>query len=142
MAYCTLSDLTTRYGEREILQLSDRSNSGEIDTDVVNGAIVDASALIDGYLADGGYSLPLGSTPQVIRHHCCQIVRYLLYDDLRPETVEDNWQSSIHYLERLADGRSKLSSDLGVTQDSAVSATAAPDRTLVFDSDTWDKLVT
>lgn len=138
MGYCTQADLETRYGSREIQQLTDRERTGEIDSAVVNQAIADASAMVDGFLEDGGYNVPLSPTPTVIRHHCCQIARYLLYEDHATPTVEDNYQASMMYLQRVAEGKSKLGESTGVTQGEAIGNTAAPTITRIFDDDLWD----
>jgi len=50
MSYCTLQDLRDRYGDDEIIQLTDRANIGTIDQTVVDRAIADADGEIDGFV--------------------------------------------------------------------------------------------
>lgn len=60
MPYANLSGLTARYGQHMLVDLTDRAlpPTGQIDVDVVQAALEDTDALIDGYLA-GRYALPL-----------------------------------------------------------------------------------
>jgi len=107
--YCTQQELVTRYGETELIQLTDREALlGAIDTTVLNAAIADASAEIDAYLLDGGYALPLTNVPQTLLRHACQITRYYLYDGVRPEQVQRDYQESIRWLERVASGQVRM----------------------------------
>jgi hypothetical protein len=60
MAYATLNDLVARYGERELIQLTDLVNMppSAIDADRVQIALDDASAVVDSYVGQV-YALPL-----------------------------------------------------------------------------------
>ena len=131
MAYCTVDDLVTRYGEREIIQRTDRERTGEIDTDVAEQAIADAGEEIDGFLQDGGYSVPIDPVPYRIARTACSLARYFLYDDGRPEPVQQEYDKAISFLERVARGTVKLSDEIkdGGSQQPAVSA-----RTQVYGS--------
>lgn len=57
--YANREDMVRAFGERECVSLTDRSYTGQIDDDVLNGALTQASAEIDGYLC-GRYPVPLG----------------------------------------------------------------------------------
>lgn len=82
MPYTTAQEMIQRYGEDELAELTDRDGSaGGIDQDVLDRAIADASAMIDGYLRAAGYAVPLDPAPELIRRLCADISRYLLYDD-------------------------------------------------------------
>ena len=48
--YANREDMVRAFGERECVSLTDRNYTGQIDDDVLNGALVQASAEIDGYL--------------------------------------------------------------------------------------------
>ena len=65
--YATLDQLTERFGERMLVQLTDRASppAGTVDADVVARALADTAAVIDGYLA-GRYVLPLAQTPPLL----------------------------------------------------------------------------
>lgn len=134
MPYCTQQDLVVRYGELELIQLTDREGLlGAIDSAVLNAALSDASAEIDGYLRDGGYALPLTQVPQTLTRHACQMARHYLYDGPRPDQVQKDYQESLRWLERVAAGQVRL------TESRTDPRCAAGTRTLVyggaFDSD-------
>jgi len=101
--YATLQDLIDRFGEREILLLTDRENTGQIMAGLVDRALSDGSAAIDGYLG-GRYKLPLESVPVRLVRVCCDITRYYLYDDHPPEAVTQLYRDSMDWLRALAKG--------------------------------------
>lgn len=110
MSYCTLTDLTSRYGTGEITQLTDRDHTGAIDTAVADRAIADAAGEIDGYLRQGGYDLPLASVPAVLTAYACDIARYRLYDQVADEVVVMRYKAAIRFLRDLAAGSAALDS--------------------------------
>lgn len=103
MAYCTQQDMTDRYGEEELIQLTDRSQTGDIDTAVLGAAIDDATATIDAYLGTR-YTLPLAAVPTVLKRICCDIARYLLHGNAAPDTVADRHSAAIEFLQAVAKG--------------------------------------
>jgi phage gp36-like protein len=107
MTYATQADLTDRFGELELAQLTDRTNGAVIDTVVLGRALADADAEIDSYLATR-YTLPLASTPVVITRLACDMTRYRLYDDGMHETVRVRYQDAVSLLKRLASGDVQL----------------------------------
>lgn len=80
MPYATQQDLVDRFGEEELIQLTDRTNIpvSAIDPVVVERAIEDASALIDGYLQKV-LALPLAVVPPVLVKSAADIARYYLH---------------------------------------------------------------
>lgn len=80
MGYCTKQDLIDRFGERELIQLTDRTNTPvtTIDDTVVDRAIADASAFADGYLSKV-YTLPFVDVPEVLTKLAADIARFNLY---------------------------------------------------------------
>jgi len=107
MSYCSSDDLVTRFGSTEIIQLSDRDNSGEINEAVVEQAITDASAEIDGYLSSQ-YDLPLDETPALLNLYACDIARYRLFEDGAYDTVIERYNIALRYLRDIASGKVKL----------------------------------
>lgn len=105
--YCTRADLITRFGEAEIVQLSDRAHSGAIDDAVVSQAIADAAAEIDGYLA-GRYPLPLTDIPPLLNLYACDIARYRLFEDGAYEQVVERYNTALRYLRDVASGKVQL----------------------------------
>lgn len=107
MPYCTQSDLATRFGAAELIQLTDRANTGTADAAVIAQAIADASAEIDGYL-EGAYALPLAVVPVNLTRIACDLARYRLYENQPTETVSERYKAGVRYLELVAQGKISL----------------------------------
>lgn len=107
MAYCTLQDLLDRGYAVELLQLCDPEKLGEIDEVIVNRAIDDATADIDGYLA-GRYELPLTIDISTLKQKACDVTRFYLQSKKPTESVQKRYDAVIRYLEQVANGKIKL----------------------------------
>lgn len=107
MPYATQSDIISRFGEQELIEQTDRAGTGIVDAAVVDRALGDASAMIDGYLASR-YVLPLASVPALIEGLCCDLARYALYPDAVPPIVADRYKDVIARLKEIAAGTIKL----------------------------------
>lgn len=107
MSYAVQSDMVNRFGEQELIQLTDRDRTGAIDTVVLDRALADATAEIDGYLA-ARYQLPLTSTPTVLVRVCADLARYHLHDDHLPEPVQVRYKAAIDLLRQVSTGRVSL----------------------------------
>jgi phage gp36-like protein len=114
MAYATVADMVERFGETELIQLSDRDQTGAINDALVKAKLADADAEIDAYLA-GRYSLPLPTVPTVLRRLACNIARYNLYDDRAIDQAENMYKDAVAFLKLLADGKVQL----GLSEDGA-----------------------
>lgn len=115
MPYATLTDLTTRFGDAELLDQTDLTGSGLVNPVTVDRVLADASALIDGYLASR-YSLPLATPPALLESLCCDLARYALYVDAAPDVVVSRRDQAMTALRDIAAGRLRL--DVGVEADS------------------------
>jgi phage gp36-like protein len=105
VTYSTVQDLVERFGELEMIQLTDRTNStGAIVEAVAERALRDATAEIDGYLA-ARYALPLVSVPSILVRVNADIARYYLYDDHAPELVSQRYKSAVDWLQRVSEGK-------------------------------------
>ncbi|WP_306148909.1 MULTISPECIES: gp436 family protein [unclassified Roseibium] len=80
MAYATQQDLIERFGEEELIQLTDRTNlpASTIDANVVAAALSDAENLANSYLAKR-FQLPLEPVPEVLTRTISEITRYFLH---------------------------------------------------------------
>ncbi|MDO1509945.1 MULTISPECIES: gp436 family protein [unclassified Neisseria] len=76
MAYAAVADMVARFGELEVIQLTDRNQDGLIDEDVAAVALADATAEIDAYL--GRFKRPFTDVPPILKRLCCDIARYRL----------------------------------------------------------------
>lgn len=132
--YCTQSDLETRFGAEEILELTDRDADGAMDANVLDVAIADAGATIDSYIAKR-YDLPLASVPTRLVAIACNLVRYQLDKEDPRDRVEAAYKSAMSELRDIASGKAVLdiagSEPTGAKDDVIVEG---PDR--MFNSDT------
>ncbi|PYG86732.1 uncharacterized protein DUF1320 [Ruminiclostridium sufflavum DSM 19573] len=80
---------------------------------IIEGAISDAEAEIDGYLAKR-YSLPLSSVPQVVNKFAKDISIYNLYSRIgidendREKNYLNRYKAAVRFFELLADGKVEL----------------------------------
>lgn len=109
MVYATLDDMVGRFGETEMIEITDRQQTGAVDPVVAGGALDDASAEIDSYLA-GRYALPFTATPRVIGRLCCNIARYQLCTagPRMTDEVRDRYRDAVRFLELAAAGKVTL----------------------------------
>lgn len=129
MQYATLADLVARFGERELVQLTDP------DLQAVQGpkaerALADAQAFADAFVGRV-YALPLAGCarpapvpgnpqavdlvpPPQLTRVVCDVARYYLYDALAPEhEVYLRYKAAERELQQLADGRAVLACPWG-----------------------------
>ncbi|KIP18547.1 hypothetical protein KY49_3295 [Burkholderia sp. MSHR3999] len=109
MAYATSDDMVSRFGETEMISITDRDMAGVIDATVAGDALDDASAEIDTYLA-GRYALPFAGTPRFIAGLCCDIARYRLCvgETRMTEEISDRYKAAVRFLELAAAGKVTL----------------------------------
>ena len=135
MPYATQQEMIDRYGERVLRELTDRAASGSIDSGVLDQALNDATALIDGYLLER-YSLPLSSTPRLLTVLACQVAFYQLHPHGAPEEVRGAYRDAVKTLEAIASGKIAVPGASGTEIDSREGAAevAGPARTFSRDS--------
>lgn len=109
MPYATQQDLVDRFGEEELIQLTDRTNlpQSAIDATVVARALADADAKIDSHVG-ARYSLPLATPQPALVPVACAIARYGLYGNRVTEQVRTAFRDAERYLESVANGKVKL----------------------------------
>lgn len=112
MPYATQQDLIDRFGEEELVQLTDRAEppAGAIDATVIGKALADADDAVNGYLAVR-YEVPLASPPLVLNRMACDIARYYLYEDRVTEIVRKRYDDAVAYLKDVAAGKVVLGVD-------------------------------
>ena len=139
MIYAAVKDLVDRFGEAELVQLSDRDGTGSIGTVVVNRAIADATAEANGYLGRV-YKLPLtgcakpvtvpGAAPEyvcppVLTRMVCDLARYYLFTDVdEKHAAVRNYQAAVALLKAIADGKTQLACPWGGAPGVALGADA------------------
>lgn len=109
MSYTSLSQLTDRFGEQMLLGLTDRATppSGVIDAAVVNRALADTDAVIDGYLA-GRYVLPLAEVPPLVADLALAIAIYKLHTYEPDKKVDTDYRDALAMLDRIGRGAVRL----------------------------------
>lgn len=110
MTYATQQNLIDRFGEVELIQLTDRTGSNVIDAVVVGRALADADAQINGYLAVR-YDLPLTTVPGVLEKLACDIARYQLHENRVTEIVGKRYEQTIEFLQDIGSGKATLGLD-------------------------------
>ena len=128
MDYATWTDMRDRFGELELVQLSDREDTGQINTSVLLRALADATAFAVGYLGRV-YQLPLRGCakpsatvggaveyvpPPVLTRVVCDLARYYLYTSVgeKHEAIE-RYKAATRDLQALADGSTQLACPWG-----------------------------
>ena len=101
--YTTKALLTASYGERELIQLTDRARTGAIDDALLAHAIAEAGAEIDGWLAAAGVPQPYPAAHPLLRQYANDITRYRLYTHAPPEHIRRRYEDAIAWL-RVRDG--------------------------------------
>lgn len=103
--------MVTRFTQAELIQLTDREGPADaIDDEVLNRALADAEAEVDGYLV-GRYTLPLATVPRILTGVACDIARYRLYDDRATEHVRQRYDDAVKLLRSVAEGKLTLGLD-------------------------------
>lgn len=107
--YCSQTDLEQRYSVKMLTDLTDRAfpRSNVIDSAVVDRAIADASAEIDGYLAVR-YALPLAATPAFVNDLAMRMAIYKLHAASVSEKIKDDYTLALRSLRDISSGIMKL----------------------------------
>ncbi len=113
--YASVANMVARFGELEVIQVSDRDRTGDIDHAVVNVALSDASLEIDGYLSR--YNPPISPTPPVLVRVACEIAHYRLLginNTLLTDEIIKRYDRNILWLKDVKSGKAALN---GVVND-------------------------
>ncbi|NCM96148.1 MAG: DUF1320 domain-containing protein [Rhodobacterales bacterium] len=109
MTYATLQQLTDRYGERMLIGLTDRVEepTGAVVTAVIDRALADTDALIDGYL-QARYILPMVATPPLLADLAQAIAIYKLHTFAPDPKIETDYKDALRSLQQIANGMIRL----------------------------------
>lgn len=105
MPYATLQSMADRFGERELIDLTDRAEpyTGAVVEAVLARALEAADAEVDGYLR-GRYAVPATPTPALLVDVACDLARWRLWDQTPPEVVKDRAKAAREVLRAIAAG--------------------------------------
>lgn len=137
MPYCTKQNLIDRFGEQELIQLTDHDmTAGAIVDAVLNRAIDDATAEINGYLT--AYTLPMAVVPANLERFACDMTRYYLYDDAVTDLVKARYDAAVKYLTQIAKGIISIGPDTtGSIAPTTSNSAEFSSSTLVFGRDRY-----
>lgn len=109
MPYSDQAALVDRYGEQELVQVTDKGEllTGEINSTVVSRALADADAIIESYVG-ARYSVPMVPAPAVVVEKACVIARYKLHEDHASELIRKDYEAAISWLRDVACGRAVI----------------------------------
>jgi len=131
MAYCTFNDIKEQLPEDELTQLTDDSGAGTFDPLIVDRAIADADAEINGYCGER-YTVPFDPVPAVIRKFSVDISIYNLFSRRQgaDEDRRNRYRDAIRFLQNLSKGFVTLGVDapVEIAQDTVSVTTTKNDR--------------
>jgi len=129
MSYANEAQLVERYGFPAIMALTDRGAyaTGAIDSAVVDRALADTDALIDGYLRNR-YELPLIAVPPLLTDVALTIAFYRLHIAQPDDKVVADYRDASALLDRIAKGAVALPIGSAVPSVTAGSGARVTDR--------------
>lgn len=143
MPYITLQQMIDRFGETEMIELTNLHNPDGIAINVANfdAAAVDAEAEINSYVGVVA-QLPLATVPLVLGGKAADVVRYYL-DTIDPRAdVRQRYEDAIAWLKLLAAGEVDIglnANDEGVGDDSRLrSSLKESNRRPIYERNTID----
>ncbi len=101
IAYCTEHDMIYRFGEEELIHVSNEDNLCNLSGDKLYKAIAEASIEMDTHLTK--YLPQITGHPSLIRI-ACNIARYHLYGDAVTEHIKKHYIHSINFLKHISKG--------------------------------------
>lgn len=112
MPYATQQNMIDRFGQRELIELTDRGTpaTNAIVAAVMDRALADADAEINGYLS-AKFTLPLDPVPGVLERLACDMARYYLYDDRATDQVKDRYNNAVKFLKGVVSGEITIGVD-------------------------------
>lgn len=128
MTYATLQNLIDRYGKTLLVKATDRAElaTGEIDMAVVNRALANADALINGSMHR--YKMPLAQVPPLLVDLAESIAIYKIHRFEPDPKIKDEYADALRVLKQIADGTSRLPIEGVEPQDSGSNGVMITDR--------------
>lgn len=109
MAYATLQDIQKRFGESQVLAVSDRNADGTPDSSVVDAAISDAAAVMDAYIAGR-------TVADILKTRlCCDIAMYQMAHDAGSyvEEYRKRYDDALNLLRHIGKGEIASANEIG-----------------------------
>lgn len=107
--YATPADMIAAFGLDEMIAVTDRTGTGQVDAAVALEALERASSEAESYLA-ARYPLPLATVPQALAYAVCDMARYRLTGGAAQETesIAERHRAAVAWLRDVAAGRAVL----------------------------------
>ena len=106
--FADLAAMQARFEARDLLELSDHENTGEIVAERIEDKLASADALIIGYVARRHRDTASLAGNAILRDIACDYAFYLLWRSDAPDWVIERKKSAIRQLEQIADGKLML----------------------------------
>ena len=103
MSYITQEGMIERFGEQELIQLTDHEQLGVMGDAVLLRAIEDADTEINSWIATK-MSVPATAGLPFLARVAADIARYRLYDDAVSETVRMRYEDAVRALTAISKG--------------------------------------
>ena len=112
MAYATQDDIADVYGEDILTLVADAEDLASVDERKMQRGLDEATAIINGYIGRA-VSLPLASTPNLLRTICIDITVYRMCLDnvRRSDEMRQRYEDALKMLENIAKGIITLAED-------------------------------
>jgi phage gp36-like protein len=109
VSYAAAQDMIDRYGQVEMIQLTDRVDppAGLVDMALIDRELDDASSLADSYLK-ARYTLPLATVPGMLKTRVCEIARYKLHVITPTEKVKYDYEAALRFFKDVAAGTAQI----------------------------------
>lgn len=109
MPYADETDFIEAFGLQLTIELTNLEDpeADTVDSTVMTRGLTRATSLIDGYLS-GRYSLPLASTPELLKSLCLDIARYNLGHYAKEDDVRQRFEDALKMLQQIANGTLNL----------------------------------
>ena len=132
MPYAVISDMSARFANRDLVQLTNEDPSIlTINTAFLTTFLNDASDEMDAYF-ETRFALPLLDPPMILTRICCEIAMYHL-NALRPihdlADAKDKYEKAIKFLVEVSEGKHSL----GLTAIAQVPVDSATPPAVVFE---------
>lgn len=108
MPYSTVADIAL--SEQDLIDLTDDTESGAVDTGVLASTIDRADRMIDSYLG-GRYNVPFAITPPDVKRLSATLAKYYLHERRMPtvpDGVRRQYDDAMTYLKDLVAKRATL----------------------------------
>ncbi|WP_054006439.1 gp436 family protein [Cypionkella psychrotolerans] len=137
MTYATQANLTERFGEAMLVNLTDRAAvaTGQIDPSVIARALTDADALIDGKLGTR-YILPLATVPPLVIDIAMKLAIYSLHITEPDKKITKDYDDALKLLAEIGSGAVRIPAAGIEPASSGASGVMTTDRARPFTEET------